>query len=250
MTDAALGGKNGVDFQGYKNIIGSFHMPKAVFCDIDTLRTLDAIQFESGMAEVIKHAIIDGEGYFSFLEDCLASYGDEKGFNYGSCPASVLRRMVSESQKVKLGIVERDPKESGERRILNLGHTFGHAIEIVGGFPHGHAVSLGIALASSFSLKNGWMGEQKATRILALLKGFGLPVDVSEALAAHSNLPAAGRGISGSKDFLARVEDALVMDKKREGAHMNLVVPRDIGDVRIEKIAVTELKAFLGGVLS
>jgi 3-dehydroquinate synthase len=232
MTDASIGGKNGIDFKGFKNVVGSFHLPSAIFCDVDTLRTLDATQFASGMAEVIKHAIIDGEEYFSFLEASIAQ-GGESGLDYVSCPAQLLRHMVCVSQRIKLGIVERDPWEAGERRILNLGHSLGHAIEIASGLPHGHAISLGIALASSFSMRKGRMKPNTAKRISGLLSGYGLPVDYASLV----------------KPIGAEVIAALFMDKKREDGWMNFVIPGDIGDVVVEKIAIAELTAFLDEVL-
>jgi len=228
MTDASLGGKNGIDFQGYKNVVGSFHLPEAIFCDIETLRLLDGRQFASGMAEVIKHAIIDGEDYFAFLERALASQAGGGCLDYNSCPGETLKHIVSESQRVKLSIVQRDPREAGERRILNLGHSFGHAIEIVSGMPHGYCVALGIVLACSFSMKRGYMTAPTAGRIEDLLSGYGLPVDV--------------RSMRNDKD---RMAETLFMDKKREGSWMNLVIPRDIGSVAVEKVAIQELKAFL-----
>lgn len=236
MTDAALGGKNGIDFEGYKNLVGSFHLPDAIFCDIETLRTLDATQFASGMAEVIKHAIIDGEGYFSFLEKALATNCGEGYFDVGSCPAALLWRMVAESQRVKLSIVERDPKESGERRILNLGHSFGHAVEIVSGLPHGHAVSIGMALACSFSTLRHGMKPEVAERIGHLLAGYGLPID------------AGALRLASKKVFWRRVKEALFMDKKREGGYMSLVIPQNIGAVKVEKIEMAEIEAFLDKV--
>ncbi|MFA6366725.1 MAG: 3-dehydroquinate synthase family protein [Candidatus Hydrogenedentales bacterium] len=262
MTDAALGGKNGLDFKGYKNVVGSFQLPDNVFCDIETLRTLDAQQFASGMAEVVKHAIIDGENYFSFLEMALPSKkdgvgartGDEEvgssGFDHAACPSSLLLHMVSESQRVKLSIVERDPKESGERRILNLGHTFGHAVELVSGIPHGYAVSIGIALACSFSLKRNEMKPVAARRILSLLAGYGLPVDPGTLAFETKKIVPAGSGPNARKDYWGSVADALFMDKKREGGYMNLVIPLDIGVVNVEKIEIDELKAFLDEVAS
>jgi len=233
MTDAALGGKNGIDFRGYKNIVGSFHLPSAIFCDTETLRTLEAREFASGMAEVIKHAIIDGEEYFRFLEASLVSHNTGEGFDFRACPSSLLERLIRESQRIKTGIAERDPKEARERRILNLGHSFGHAIEIASGLPHGHAVSLGIVLASSFSERMGGMEKTTATRIGELLSGYGLPVDYARIV----------------KPIGSRVAEALLMDKKREGDWMNLVIPREIGMVGVEKIAITELRAFLDEVL-
>jgi 3-dehydroquinate synthase len=230
MTDAALGGKNGIDFEGYKNVIGSFHMPEAIFCDIDTLRSLSSEQFSSGMAEVIKHAVIDGEGYFSFLEESLAGFGSSGNFDHRSCPDSLLRHLVEESQRIKLGIAGRDPKEKGERRILNLGHTFGHGIESVTGMSHGGSVSLGMILACGYSLRHESMTNTDVQRIRKLLEGFGLPVDTSFLL---------------RDGLLARVSEALLMDKKREGELINLVIPKGIGKVITEKVRVSELRAYL-----
>ncbi|PKL06343.1 MAG: 3-dehydroquinate synthase [Spirochaetae bacterium HGW-Spirochaetae-9] len=228
MTDASLGGKNGIDFQGFKNVVGSFQNPEAIFCDIDTLRRLDGRQFASGMAEVIKHGIIDGEEYFAFLEKTLASQAGNGNLDYMACPGETLRHMVAQSQRVKLNIVQRDPREAGERRILNLGHSFGHAIEVVSGMPHGYCVALGIVLACSFSMRRGYMTASTAQRIVRLLSGYGLPVDTAS--------------LQKDKD---RMAETLFMDKKREGAWMNLVIPKDIGSVIVEKVAIPELKAFL-----
>jgi len=235
MADAALGGKNGIDFEGYKNVIGSFQLSEAIFCDTGMLRSLSREQFSSGMAEVIKHAVIDGEDYFSFLEKSLAGFSSSGNFEYRSCPDYLLRHLVEESQRIKLGITGRDPKETGERRILNLGHTFGHAIEAVTGMSHGSSVSLGMVLACGYSLRHGSMKEVDMQRILKLLDGFGLPIDASFLV---------------SDGILARVSDALFMDKKREGEFMNLVIPKGIGNVIAEKVQVSDLKVYLDeGVL-
>ncbi|HWP68709.1 MAG TPA: 3-dehydroquinate synthase family protein [Rectinemataceae bacterium] len=230
MTDAALGGKNGIDFEGYKNVIGSFHQPAAIFCDIGTLRSLSHEQFSSGMAEVIKHAMIDGETYFAFLESALEGFSSSGRFDHETCPGSLLERLVEESQRIKLDIVDRDPKEAGERRILNLGHTFGHAIEAITGKSHGASVSLGIILACGYSNHHGGMEESAMLRVSHLLSGFGLPTDTS---------------FLSNNGLLARVANALFMDKKREGDFMNLVIPKDIGSVRVEKVPTSELKAYL-----
>ena len=241
MTDASLGGKNAIDFEGFKNVVGSFHQPKAVICDIETLRALDDVQFASGMAEVIKHAVIDGEGYFSFLEATLSDAAGFGGFKHATCPADALRRMVAESQRVKLSIVERDPAEKGERRILNLGHTFGHAVEIATGAPHGYAVSIGMKLACDFSAARDSMAEPAIERIEALLEGYGLPTKLSD-------LTTDAQGGEAARAELARkAAEALVMDKKRSGGMVHFIVPRAVGDVAVERIAVGELAAFLEG---
>lgn len=243
MTDASLGGKNAIDFRGYKNVIGSFHQPKTITCDIETLRALDRVQFASGMAEVIKHAVIDGENYFSFLEEALAEGSESTGqFRYESCPYSTLRRLVADSQRVKLAIVGRDPTETGERRVLNLGHTFGHAMEIVTGVPHGYAVSIGLWLACAFSMARGLMGGPAMARIEALLAGYGLPTRVS-GLGAGSSVALPSR-----EELTRKVAEALSMDKKRSGESVYFVIPRSIGDVGVERVTIGELTAFLEGM--
>jgi len=169
MCDAALGGKNGLDYGGYKNVIGSFHFPQRLFCDAETLRSLKPEQFASGMAEAIKHGILEGETHFSFLENCAQRFGNESGLDYKSCPIDVLEHLIDLSQQFKLSIVAQDPRESDKRRLLNLGHSFGHALESVSGMPHGYAVALGIALASRYAQAKGRMQETDLQRILKLL---------------------------------------------------------------------------------
>jgi len=230
MTDAALGGKNGIDFEGYKNTVGSFHRPEAIYCDIESLRSLSTEQFASGMAEVIKHAVIDGEDYFAFLESSFASYGSSGRFEHETCPASLLENLVSESQRIKLDIVESDPREKGNRRILNLGHSFGHAVEAVTGMSHGGSVSIGLILACDYSRRRGSMEESALIRIRDLLESFGLPVDTA---------------FLSREGLLARVANTLFMDKKREDEVMNCVLRRGIGSVTLERVPISDLKAFL-----
>jgi len=230
MTDASLGGKNGIDFMGYKNVVGSFHRPAVLYCDVHTLRTLESVQFSSGMAEVIKHAVLDGEAYFSFLEESLNNSSASGKFDHRSCPDQTLIRMVAESQRVKLDIVDTDPEEKNLRRLLNLGHTFGHAIESATGLPHGHSVSLGLMLACRYSLRQGGMSETSITRIGRVLEGYGLPSHPGEAV---------------DRSTRHRIAPILFMDKKRDGDFMNFVIPRDIGDVVVGKVPVRDLEQFL-----
>lgn len=230
MVDAGLGGKNGIDFGGYKNVLGSFQRPKAVYCDMETLRTLPGDQFASGMAEAVKHGIIDGEGYFGFLESLAAN------FDHRAADPTILRRIVAESQRIKLGIVDSDPRETGRRRVLNLGHSFGHGIEVEAGIPHGYAVSLGIGIACAFSVFRKAMAEDRLRRILALLSSLGLPI-------RHEALAKSG--------FRSRVAQTLLMDKKRSSSMLRFVLPRDIGDVDVVQVDIGELIDFFehGGFL-
>jgi len=230
MCDASLGGKNGLDFQGYKNVIGSFHFPGRIFCDVQCLRSLDPVQFASGMAEAVKHAILDGEEHFSFLERSHEAYGRPDGLDYGTCPIEVLQRIVSLSQKVKLDIVAQDPKESSKRRLLNLGHSFGHAIESATGLPHGHAVAIGIGLASSFSAAKGWLAQKDRQRILGLLARCGLPSSLDS--------------IDESGSIRQKAAELFFMDKKREGDFLRYIIPEGIGSVKIHEVPVHELLRF------
>ncbi|TXT45862.1 MAG: 3-dehydroquinate synthase [Spirochaetes bacterium] len=222
MVDAGLGGKNGIDFGGFKNVLGSFQKPEKVYCDMDTLRTLGKDQFISGMAEAIKHGIIDGEGYFSFLESLHP-------FDHKAADFSILAHIVKESQRIKLDIVEADPREKGQRRVLNLGHTFGHGIETHTGMPHGHAVSIGIAIACSLSLRRGTLKASDFYRILGVLAGWGLPT-------SHEDLL--------YKEFRVEIVHSMQMDKKRAANSLYFVLPKGIGKVEIEKLEVDSLATF------
>jgi 3-dehydroquinate synthase len=227
MVDASLGGKNGIDFLGFKNSVGSFQEPERIFCDISTLHSLPKAQFASGMAEVIKHAIISGEPYFGMLESLggldLLTLGDKDLFE-----------IVSGSQKIKSGIVRDDPLEQGNRRVLNLGHTFGHAVESATGLPHGHSISIGMLLACELSLRKGFLDESDYLRIRALLGKANLPKDLAE-------LP---RGLDPRA-----VASKLLMDKKRQDSEMHFVLPLSIGRVIVDRISVSHLELFLSEVL-
>lgn len=237
MVDASIGGKNGINFGGTKNVVGSFLLPETIFCDTEALRSLPPEQFASGMAEVIKHAVIDGEGYFAFLERAAEAWHCADGFDFRRCPAETLQKIVGESQRIKMGFVARDFRESNERRILNLGHTFGHAIEALLHTPHGHSVALGMLLAEEFSAsrgdKDGCMSRDEIARVNRLLGLCGLPDHIPADL-----LP----------EIKAACRERILMDKKREGDRMHFVLPRGIGNVTVEEIPIGELYAFLGKI--
>ncbi len=216
QVDAAIGGKNGVNLDGYKNIIGTFTQPEFVICDVDMLISLPEKEYVNGMAEVIKHALINDYGQFAHLEEfsipILAKERNEMEF------------IVGHSARIKAGIVGNDELEQGERRKLNLGHTWGHAVEKVTSLPHGESVSLGLAFSARLSVKKGILKEEEKERILKLLADFDLPV-INEA-------------------DPSTVFDALVKDKKREGGSIHFVLMNGIGNVVIEPIDIEELKNF------
>ena len=208
-VDSSVGGKTAIDLAAGKNLAGAFLQPAAVLCDTDCLCTLPADIFADGAAEAIKTGVLSDEALFSLFEDGTLT----------AAPAEVIARCV----RYKAGVVERDEKEQGERRLLNLGHTVGHAIEKCSQFaiPHGHAVAAGLAIIARSAEHLGWTEAPLAERIAACLAKNGLPTDTEyppEALA-----------------------QAALADKKRSGGDITLVVPQRIGQCALRKMPVTEL---------
>lgn len=236
MVDASVGGKNGVDFRGLKNQIGSFRQPRFVLVDVSVLDTLPDTEFQSGMAEVIKHAILAGGEYFDLV-------AEERPRSATAVSADILARIVEGSVRYKAGVVERDEREGGERRLLNLGHTIGHAIEAATGLPHGHSVAAGLGTVCRLAVKLGRMKKHEAERAIALASDCGLPASIGEAFRLSASV-ADGVHADGP-EFRDRVAAALVADKKRLGADIAIALPRAIGDVRVERISIRELKDFV-----
>ncbi len=214
QVDASVGGKNGVNFNGYKNMIGVFNQPEFVICDLDLLKTLSEREILCGFAEIVKHAAIGDVDLFAFLE--------QNHENARALDGQIIERLVLDSVTLKSSIVSRDETERGERRILNFGHTFGHALEKVMGVPHGEAVSMGITIASALSVKRGLLAVEDEQRILSLMKHLKLPTRIES---EHEQL-----------------FDALKKDKKRESNFINFVLLDGIGTAVVEKIPLEELK--------
>lgn len=168
FVDSSIGGKTGVDFNSYKNMVGAFHMPKLVYINVNVLKTLPDIEFSSGMGEVIKHGLIRNKDYFDWIYDNKESILNKY--------ESALTKMIYESCKVKRDVVEIDPKEMGLRAILNFGHTLGHAIEKLCNFTmsHGQCVSLGYVAAAKISENRGLIGALDIERIKEINSYFGL----------------------------------------------------------------------------
>ncbi|MFQ5431898.1 MAG: 3-dehydroquinate synthase [Nitrospinota bacterium] len=170
QVDSSVGGKTGVDYPGGKNIIGSFHQPRLVLADISTLMTLSAREFRCGMAEVIKYGIISSVSLFNYLEKSVNMITARN--------KKALQKIITESCRIKAKIVAEDERESGIRAILNMGHTFGHAIETALGFrklKHGEAVAIGLVMASRLSYTLGILKAEAVTRVSRLVHSFGLP---------------------------------------------------------------------------
>ncbi len=214
QVDASVGGKNAVNFGGYKNIVGTFNQPKFVICDLELLDTLPQREILTGLAETVKHALIGDPELFLFLESHF-----EKQKPYGRI---FFQRAVHDSIAVKAAIVQRDEREAGERRILNFGHTLGHAIENVTNLSHGEAISLGMHFAIKYSEKKKKLGTEESKRILALIKKMKLPMD---------------------RPFdKRRALAALKKDKKREAEGIHFVFLKDIGRPEVAKISLNELE--------
>ncbi|MGD2271210.1 MAG: 3-dehydroquinate synthase [Desulfobacterales bacterium] len=215
QVDAAIGGKNGVNFGGYKNMVGVFSQPEFVICDLDLLRTLPHKEIQCGLAEIVKHAVIGDTDLFQYLEDHY-----QKALKLD---AAVMEKLVFDSIRIKSSIVNRDEKETGERKKLNFGHTFGHAIEKATGAPHGEAVGVGMMVACALSVKKGYLAIEDAERLEELLRNMRL----STTLRIDTD----------------KVMDALGKDKKRKGEKVSFVLLGGIGKAIIEDISLRELAA-------
>ena len=169
QVDSSIGGKTGVDFDAYKNMVGAFHMPRLVYANLRTLLTLPEEQFSSGMGEVVKHGLIKNREYYQWLKDNREGIAAR---NLDLCQA-----MVYESCMIKKRVVEEDPTEQGERALLNFGHTLGHAVEKLENFAmhHGHCVGLGCIGAARISQLRGMLTEEEMADIRNTFLSFGIP---------------------------------------------------------------------------
>ena len=173
QVDSSVGGKTGVDHPLGKNLIGAFHQPKAVFIDPQTLRTLPRREWVAGLAEVIKYGIIADENFFAFLEEAMPAL-------LNLDPPAVMRA-ITRSCQIKAQVVAEDERESDHRRILNYGHTIGHALESLGGYRgliHGEAVGIGLVQEAEVAVLLGLCGQGVADRIRHLVQLAGLPDDM------------------------------------------------------------------------
>jgi 3-dehydroquinate synthase len=168
QVDASAGGKNGVNFEGFKNMIGVFNQPEFVICDYSMLETLPLKEFISGFAEIVKHAAIADAEMFAYLEKNYqrALAHDPEAIHY----------LIKKSVTIKSSVVEADEREKGERKKLNFGHTFAHSLEKLTGMIHGEAVSIGMVLAARLSEKKDMLSPADVQRLQSLLANLQLPV--------------------------------------------------------------------------
>ena len=216
QVDASTGGKNGVNLGGTKNILGTIRQPEFVICDPGMLQTLPDQEYLSGLAELIKTAVIGDKELFDLIEKSF-----EKIM---SRDTDLLAILVTKSVRFKGLVVSEDEKESGLRRILNFGHTFGHAIEMQKGVRHGFAVASGMVLATEFSFKRRYINLVEKQRIIRLLERFKLLTELD---------------LTGNQ-----MEELVLHDKKKTGTEIHFVFTQGIGKAIVEKIPVDDVLGF------
>ena len=214
QVDSSIGGKTGVDFDSYKNMVGAFHMPSLVYMNLSVLKTLSERQFASGMAEILKHGLIRNEVYYKWL---LKNQARIRNREY-----EALLYMIGESCKIKRAVVEADPTEQGERALLNFGHTVGHAVEKLKDFRllHGECVAVGIVAAGWISWQRGLLELEDLEEITKGLRTFSLPVSTE--------------GLEAGK-----VVETTRSDKKMEAGSIKFVLLSRIGQAFVDR-TVTE----------
>ncbi|MBO7220463.1 MAG: 3-dehydroquinate synthase [Alistipes sp.] len=213
-VDASVGGKNGVNVGGFKNMVGTFSQPKFVICDVALLHSLPEREFRAGLAEVIKTAILGDSELFEILE-------------HTSCKElrkndNLLEEIILRSMKVKASVVAEDEREGGRRRVLNLGHTLAHAIEKCShDYSHGEAVAIGLHRITLSALEQKTISESEGKRILSLIEKYGFKT-----------------AISTERKLLLR---AIEGDKKRKGNSIHIILPTHIGEVEDREVRLSNI---------
>jgi 3-dehydroquinate synthase len=216
QIDASVGGKNGLNISGYKNIVGTFNQPRFVICDINLLATLPQKEYLNGFAEIVKHTLIADVKMFEFIEENIEAL---KIYN-----PTLLEQLVTHSAKIKAAIVQADEFEKGERKKLNLGHTWGHAVEKETGMSHGKSVSIGLEFAARFSVKKGLLEKRDYMRLMNILRELNLPICI--------------------KVSPKRIFEALIKDKKKDGDSIDFILMSGIGDVIVERMTLDKVQEF------
>jgi len=215
MVDAAVGGKNGVDVGIYKNLVGVIRHPEFLLYDYSFLNTLPNEEWINGFAEIIKHACIKDENLFELLENNSLE----------TLKAGKIGELIKRNVELKFAVVSGDEFETGERKLLNFGHTLGHAIENIYNLPHGSAISIGMVAACKISGEVNNFSPDENKRITQLLKQYQLPVE--------------------QKIDNGKVWEILIMDKKKTGDAMNFILLNKIGDGVVRSIPLHQLKELI-----
>ncbi len=217
-VDSSVGGKTAIDLPAGKNQAGCFYQPSLVICDTDTLSTLPEEEYKNGCAEIIKNAVLDGEAFFHQIEQAPIYEQYEE--------------VITHCIDIKKKLVEADERDTGERMLLNLGHTIGHGIENCSSYsiPHGQAVAMGLSAISRISAEKGFCNSKLASSICGLIMKYGLSVEIP-----YSSL---------------ELTEASLSDKKNTGDKMRLIVPFELGNCKITEINKSEFSDWLkaGGI--
>lgn len=215
QVDSSIGGKTGVDFSRYKNMVGAFHMPRLVYMNYSTLKSLPDRQFASGMGEVIKHGLIADRSYFDFLIT--------NGNSVRSLQEEAIEHTICRSCEIKGAVVEEDPTEKGIRATLNFGHTIGHAVEKLSDFHlfHGECVALGAVAASYISMKKGQISEDDLSAIENTFVSYDLPTRIPDELKGQT---------FNENNILAATKN----DKKMVGNHIKFILLDPVGHACID----------------
>ena len=215
QVDSSIGGKTGVDFDQYKNMVGAFHQPQLVYMNLDTLNTLNSREYYSGLGEILKHGLIKDENYYVWLLEHMVEIYDKD--------LEVLEEMIFKSCQIKKAVVEADPEEKGERALLNFGHTIGHAIEKLMNFEllHGECIAIGCVAAAHISWKKGYIEEDEFLEIRDMFVGFHLPITIS--------------GIS-----IDQIMETMKSDKKMECGELKFILLQEVGNAIIDKTVSEE----------
>lgn len=210
QSDSSIGGKTGVDFDGYKNMVGAFYMPKLVYMNVGTLKKLDDRQFYAGFAEVMKHGLIKDAAFYEWLLDNMYEIHERD--------LDVCEEMVMRSCGVKKSVVEKDPKEQGDRALLNFGHTIGHAIEKAKHFEmlHGECIALGMTAAAFISWKRENLSMEEYYEVRDMFVPFNLPISIEDV---------------DPEEILALTKS----DKKMEAGQVKFVLLKKVGKAFIDR---------------
>ena len=210
QSDSSIGGKTGVDFDGYKNMVGAFYMPKLVYMNISALKELDDRQFYAGFAEVMKSALIKDAMFYEWILENMYGIHDRD--------SAILEEMIMRSCTVKKLVVEKDPKEQGDRALLNFGHTIGHAIEKAMNFEmvHGECIALGMVAAAYISWKHNWLSMDEYYEVRDMFVPFNLPISID---------------CIDPEEILRLTKS----DKKMEGGQIKFVLLKKVGKAVIDR---------------
>ncbi len=220
MVDASIGGKNGIDIGLYKNLVGTIRQPEFLLYDASLLKTLPKEEWVNGFAEIIKHASVKDAALFRELEkNRLAFYQKDK---------AALTKLIRRNVVIKSDIVQKDEFEQNERRLLNFGHTLGHAVENLYKLPHGHAIAIGMVVASMISEQ--YADFKNSDKLIEVLKRYGLPT---------------------LAEFDARkVMAVLKMDKKKEKDAINYILLNKIGHAIVKTIPIVQLEKMILSIIN